>query len=623
MSFNHRSIFIRTGVFIGSRLSIAVVISVMSSVALAEEVYELGRIIVTAARTAQTVDETLAPVTVINREQIERSQASSVTELLKHAPGVQIASNGGPGSTSGVFLRGTSTAQTLILMDGQKLNSGANGAAPLEYLDPDQIERIEIVRGPRSTLYGADAVGGVINIITRKGTGAPKLTVKAGGGSRGTGAYGLNFGGESEGTRFNFGAHLFETQGYDRTTNKQGSDGDDDAFRNKSISGSLTKVFDNDITAGVNASHTEGKAEYDNVSDYTGFPVSFFETSNMNAFVSGSINESWYSRLEAGYQRNYRDDAGGKPPFGVSTVTSKRYSAGWVNDIAWGENQFLTSGIDYSNDRVDSTWNYKEKERYNVGIFAQNTTSMETQELQISGRYDKNEAYGDKTTGSASWAIDLPEDMRFIASYGTAFRTPAFRDLNGNSDLKPESSKNAEIELRGQLGAKSDWSINFYHNDMTDMFLWNGKFGSESALENTDATIKGIELSGTTVIKEWAISGSVSFLKPEFSNGTNAGKTLNRRARQLFAVNADKDFGRWTFGATLKGQGAVWDSPDNETNRLPGFGTLDLRATVKVTREFKTQFKVVNLMDKDYSTAYGYIEEPRGVFATLIWSPEL
>ena len=155
-------------------------------------------------------------------------------------------------------------------------------------------------------------------------------------------------------------------------------------------------------------------------------------------------------------------------------------------------------------------------------------------------------------------------------------------DLNGNPDLKPESSKNAEIELRGRLGANSNWAINLYHNDMTNMFLWNGKSGSESAMENTDATIKGIELSGTTVIQEWAISGSVSFLDPEFSNGTNAGKTLNRRATQLFAVNADKDFGRWTLGATFKGQGGVWDSPDNETNRLPGFGTLDLRATVKV-----------------------------------------
>ncbi|MFK0569717.1 TonB-dependent receptor domain-containing protein [Endozoicomonas sp.] len=611
MSFNQRSIFARSG------LSIAVAMSVMSSVGQAEEVYDLGEIVVTAARTSQTVDETLAPVTVINRAQIERSQATSVTELLSQAPGVQIASNGGPGSKSGVFLRGTSTAQTLILMDGQKLNSGADGAAPLEYLDPDQIERIEIVRGPRSTLYGADAIGGVINIITRKGTGAPKLTVKAGGGSRGTGEYGLNFGGESEGTRFNFGARLFETQGYDRTTKKQGSEGDDDAFRNKSVSGSLTNSFDNGITVGVNASHTEGKAEYDG-GDY---PTAFFETSNVNAYVSGAINDSWDSRLEAGFQRNYRDEVGGTS--GDSTVTNKRYSMGWVNNIAWADNQYLTSGVDYSNDKVDSTRNYKEKERYNVGVFAQNTTSLESNELQVSGRYDKNEAYGDKTTGSASWALELPKDMRFIASYGTAFRTPAFMDLNGNPDLKPESSNNAEVELRGKFGSNSDWAINIYHNDMTNMFLWNGKSGSESAMENTDAIIKGIEFSGVTTIQDWTISGSVSFLDPEFSNGTNSGKTLNRRAKQLFAINADKDFGRWTLGTTFKGQGAVWDSPDNETNRLSGFGTLDLRATVKVTPEFKAQFKVVNLMDKEYSTANGYIEEPRGVFATLIWSPEL
>ncbi len=324
MSFNQRSIFARTG------LSIAVTMSVMSSVALAEEVYELGEIVVTAARTAQTVDETLAPVTVINRQQIENSQATSVTELLNQAPGVQIAYSGGPGSKAGVYIRGTKTAQTLVLIDGHKVNTAGAGDAALQYLDPDQIQRVEIVRGPRSSLYGADAVGGVINIITRKGSGDPKLTLKAGSGSHGTGDYGLNFGGESDGTRFNLGARLFETQGYDRTTNKNGSEGDDDAYRNKSISGSVSKVFANAVELGVNFAHAEGKAEYDmgcssfGCSSWNGSPTSYFNQTSANVYLMLPMNDEWDMTFDTGYVRDKRNDVDNA--YGPSNATNERYS---------------------------------------------------------------------------------------------------------------------------------------------------------------------------------------------------------------------------------------------------------------------------------------------------------
>ncbi|WP_257286421.1 TonB-dependent receptor domain-containing protein [Endozoicomonas sp. SESOKO1] len=611
MSFNQRSIFVRTG------LSVAVAMSVMSSAAVAEEVYKLGEVVVTAARTAQTVDETLAPVTVIDREQIENSQATSVTELLSQAPGVQIANNGGPGSKSGVFIRGTSTEQTLVLMDGQKLNTAQAGSAPLEYLDPEQIERIEIVRGPRSTIYGADAVGGVINIITRKGIGAPALTLKAGVGSRGTGEYGINFGGESEGTRFNLGARLFETEGYDRTATTVGFDGDDDAFRNKSASGSLSHDFGR-FSAGVNFSHSEGKAEYDvNYAHGTqGTPISYFELSNVNTYAEMEVSDTWGSRMELGFQRDHRNDIGPSP----SNASNKRYSINWINDIAWAENQYLIAGVDYANDFTETSYNYTEDERYNTGAFAQNTTSFESSELQVGARYDRNEAYGDKTTGSLSWGFELPHQMKLIASYGTAFRAPTFMNLysgsSGNPDLKPETAQNAELELRGQLNSASNWSVNLYQNNMQDMIIY-----SDGKMQNVEqARIQGMELSVSTVLMDWNLNANISVLDPE---NRTLDKQLVRRANQLFSVNADKGFGRWTLGATFRGQGAAWDSTDNKTNRLPGFGTIDLRASVNLTTELKTQFKIVNLMDKEYATASGYIDEPRGVFATIVWSPEL
>ena len=613
MTSNQRSRFKRSGI------SLAIALATMTGVAHAEPVHRLDQVVVTAARRAQTVDETLAPVTIINRQEIERSQATSVTELLSRVPGVQIASNGGPGSKSGVFIRGTSTEQTLVLMDGQKINTAQAGAAPLEYLDPDQIERIEVVRGPRSTLYGADAVGGVINIITRKGIGTPGFTFKAGGGSRKTGEFSANFSGESAGTNFSIGTRLFETAGYDRTMTQVGFDGDDDAFKNKSASASLAHDFGH-VNAGVNISHVEGKAEYDvnwPTSDQ-GLPISNFELTNINAFVSAAINNVWSSRLELGTLKDSREDEGPS----TSYATNKRYSVSWVNDVAWADNQFLTTGIDYANDNTVTSFKYTEEERHNTGIFAQNLTSFNTSELQLGVRYDNNEAYGGETTGHVSWGFQLPKQMRLVASYGTAFRAPTFMNLysgtSGNPSLNPETARNAEIELRGQLNNESHWSMNAYHNDIDNLIIYSY---SEKTMRNVQkARIQGIEFGIATRILDWDVNANFSLLNPE---NRTLGKQLVRRSRQLFAINADQDFGRWTLGGTFRGQGSAWDSEDNKTKKISGFGTIDLRASSIIAPSLKIQLKVVNLLDKDYATADSYIDEPRGVFATVIWSPEL
>ncbi|WBA80403.1 TonB-dependent receptor [Endozoicomonas sp. GU-1] len=619
MSFNHRSVFARTG------LSVAVAMSVMSSAAAAEEVYKLGEVVVTAARTAQTVDESLAPVTVINREQIERAQATTVVELLNQsAPGVQISSSGGPGSVSGVYVRGTKTAQTLILMNGQKINTASSGSAPLEYIDPDQIERIEIVRGPRSTLYGADAVGGVINIITRKGSGDPKLTIKAGGGSHGTGEYGLNFGGETDGTRYNLGARLYETQGYDRTITTFGHDGDDDAYRNKSFSGNVSRAFDSGIEAGVNFAHSEGKSEYDvNYADSPqGYPINYFEVSNLNTYLSFALSDIWDSRLESGFQRDHRNDEGPSS----SHSTNKRYSFSWINDLGWADNQLLTTGVDYSNDTYAGSSNYVVNERYNTGIFAQNLTSFVNSDLQLGGRYDDNEAFGSEFTGNVSWGVNLPKQMRGLVSYGTAFRAPTFADMYPesapNPDLKPETAKNTEIELRGVFGEQSRWSVNIYQNDMKDMLNYALRDGKFQTFNVDKARIRGIEFEVGTHYLGWEINTNLTYVDPENRSGANSGKKLHYRAQQMAALNMDKDFGRWSLGGTFRAQGKSWVNTTN-TEQLPGFGTVDLRASVELMPQLETQFKVVNLLDKNYQPVDGYRGEPRGVFATLVWSPEL
>lgn len=610
------------------RRAVVMAVAGMTINAQAQDVHELDRIVVTASRTAQTVDQALAPVTVITQEDIERSQATSVEELLNRTPGMQINKDGGPGSSTGVFLRGTRTAQTLVLVDGHKINSTNGNSAPLNYLNPDQIERIEIVRGPRSSLYGADAMGGVIQIFTREGKGKPQLRLKAGVGSRGTGEYGLNYSGELDGTRFNFGATLYETRGYDHTESKAGTDSDDDAYRNKSVTGSVSRVFENELEAGLIFSHSQGKAEYDhNFGTPQTHPYYDFKVTNVSTFVSAPITELWSTRLRLGYagEDSSRMEEGSTGSRQASFAESQRLSVSWQNDVTWYDGQLLTSGIDYTDDEIKSSSDYAKNSRDNLGVFTQNISEFENSELQAGIRYDKNEVYGENVTGNIAWGFDLPCNMRITPSYGTAFRAPTFMDLygfGGNPDLKAERSENFEVELRGHHGGVN-WSINLYENQMKDMLVWHTPDPDnpmDGRMENIDkARIRGLELAMDAEIMGWHLSGSMAFLDPE--NKTTS-KTLERRAKQLLTFNADKDIHKFNVGATVRGQGRSYNDAGN-TIEMPGFATVDLRAGYAITPELKTELKVMNLMDKQYTASKGYYSEPRGVFATFVWTPKL
>ena len=605
--------------------AIAVAVAGLSNASVAaDDVYRLDDVVVTASRTAQTVDQALAPVTVITRDEIERSQASSVVELLNRTPGMQISTAGGPGSQASIFLRGTRTAQTLVLIDGHKLNSTNGNEAPLQYLDPDQIERIEIVRGSRSSLYGADAIGGVIQIFTRQGSADPKLRLKAGVGSRNTGEYGLNFSGESEGVRFNAGANFYETTGFDYTDSKDGLDGDKDGYRNKSIFSSLSKTFENNIDAGVRFSHSEGKNEYDHNGwgDEETKPYSDFSLTNVSSYISVPVNDDWSTKLDLGYGRekiSHKEEGKGNTRE-TRYANSKRYSASWQNDVSLNDSQLLTAGLDYSNEEIDTGTEYTEDSRYNFGVFAQHLSTFERSDLQIGLRHDKNQRYGENTTGNIAWGFDLPHNLRLTPSYGTAFRAPTFMELYGgwgNPDLKAETSRNAEIELQGKLQSAS-WAVSVFQNDMDDMIV-----ASDGSNHNVDkARIRGLELSAIAEIAGWFVRSNLTFLDPENKSGANKGKQLHRRATQLFNLDVDREFGKWSVGGTFRAQNESWNDPANK-EKVAGFGTLDLRAGYQVTPELKAETKVVNVMDREYTRTKGYSEEPRGVFLTFIWSPKL
>ncbi|WP_461536140.1 TonB-dependent receptor domain-containing protein [Spongorhabdus nitratireducens] len=600
----------------------------------ATEEDKLDTIIVTASRTAQTVEQALAPVTVITREDIATSQAQDIPELLERAPGIQVTRNGGPGAIASVFVRGASSSQTLVLVDGVRVNSAAAGGAALQYLTPEQIERIEIVRGPHSSLYGADAIGGVIQIFTRKGEGKPKLSITVGGGSRGTSNYALNYGGKTGNTRFNFGASLYETEGFDITPEKINMQGDKDAYRNKSLSMSLTHQFDNDIEVGFNAMNAEGKVEFDNLSSFgppaNNAPYTNFKNSSAGAYISLPVNDIWQTRLETGWMRDYGyqriKDAQGNHK-ATSHYRTWRNTVTWQNDIAWSDNQLTTAGLEYYKDRADNSSPYKNNNkpvdsRSNKAVFVQNQSYFDGHDLQVGLRYDDNEEYGHKTTGNIAWGIDLPASLRLVTSYGTAFRAPTFNDLyfpGANPKLKPEESENYEVALKGRHSF-GNWSVAAFQNNIDDMIRWAPQSNGIWTPLNVDkARIRGIEAQLDTVLAGWQLNTTVTLLDPE---DRKTGKQLVKRAKQMLTLNADRQYGDFSIGGTLKAQSKTYNDTANK-QQLGGFGTVDLRTGYRFSSSFKGQLKVVNLFDKDYHTTKGYNSEPRGVFVSVTYTPEI
>jgi len=581
-------------------------------------------IIVTATRTAETADETLASVTVISRKEIERQQAQSVQDLLRGIPGVSIANNGGPGKATSVFLRGTESDHVLVLIDGVKVGSATLGTTAFQDIPVDQIERIEIVRGSRSSLYGSEAIGGVIQIFTRKGGGALKPFFSVGGGSYRTYSASAGVSGGGERGWFSVSASAIDTLGFNACDGKPSPGGagcfttepDKDGYRN--LSGSLRAGyrFDNGLEMDVHALRASGDTEFDG---------SFVnESESVQQVLGGTLRFSavdmWLITLTAGRSQdesdNFKDDAF------KSRFDTQRDTLSFQNDLSIAPDHLLTVGADYQEDRVDGTTAYAVSSRDNTGLFTQYQEVFGSHDVQLSLRRDDNEQFGNRHTGGAAWGYALSGGLRLTASYGTAFKAPTFNELYfpgfGNPNLRPEESRSFELGLSDKA-IWGNWSLNAYETRIDDLIAFDA---STFAPANIDqARIRGLEAVLGIRLGNWDLNANLTLLDPKnHSGGANDGNVLPRRARRSLCLDADRDFGRYRLGATLLAAGKRYDDLAN-TRELGGYATIELRAEYALAKEWRLQARVENLLDKDYETAAFFNQPERGLYLTLRYQP--
>lgn len=571
-------------------------------------------LLVTATRTAQTADQALASVTVITREEIERKQAQTVAELLRQAPGGVLVNNGGRGKATSVFLRGTNSDHVLVLIDGIKAGSATSGAVAFQDMSLEQIERIEIVRGPRSSLYGSEAIGGVIQIFTRKGTEGFKPRFSVGAGSDDSREVTLGASGGNGDGWYNLSLSDYSTDGFDA---QEDAEFDDDGYDNRSYALRGGYRFSEQVEAELFWTRNEGDNEFDGSRQNE----STSRIQTLGGVLRLNPTDTWQLEARVGRSEdtsdNYLNGAW------TSNFDTERDTLSLQSSHQLSVNNQLTWGVDYQDDEVASDSNdYAVTSRDNTGVFGLYQLYMGQHDLSVSLRHDDNEQFGGHTTGSLAWGIELPRNLRLTASYGTAFKAPTFNDLYwpgaGNPDLEPEESDTWELGLSGEHYGVN-WSANLYQTDIDNLIAWAP---APTLVEpyrwipmNVNAArIRGLELTAATRIANWDLSTSLDLMDPK---DRDTDELLNRRARKVFNLSADRDFGAYALGGSLHAVGKRNDG----SNRLGGYTTVDLRGSYALGNDWSLKAKVENLLDEEYQTAYGYNQPDRTYWLSLHYAP--
>ncbi|HCP02994.1 MAG: TonB-dependent receptor [Pseudomonadales bacterium] len=587
------------------------------AVAQANDALSLPDSIITASRQVEERTETSAANTVFTRDDIDRLQPNSVTDLLRRVPGLSITTNGGLGSLSGISLRGTNVTQTLVLIDGQRIASASAGQASLEFISVDQIERIEVIRGPRSAIYGSDAIGGVVQIFTRQGREGLDARVKLGVGSNQTFTRDFGLSGGDERTRFALGASLSETDGINRTTNSVGGDRDDDGYRNRAFNASLTHKLTDDVEAGIRLLEQKGNTEYDLLGD----PEDDFSLSTVAAHLQWQVSPLWRTRLEVGHAEDRRDTRSSLFP---SSYDTYRDSASWLNNLSFSDAHNLQLGADWYEDRLRTNGAFTNDERYNQAAFAQYRFSGEQISAELGMRHDDNEQFGSENTFNGALIFALSDNQQVVASYSEGFRAPTFNDLynawGSNPDLRPERSKSYELQWRGQF-SQTTLQASAYRLDIDDLILLDSFWIPQNISE---ARINGLELSAERTILGWYTVASATWLDPR---DRSTGKQLPRRPKRLLSIDSDRQFGDFGVGFSVVANSARYNDAAN-TQELSGFGTLEVRGNWLMSDTTRWDISVSNVLEKDYALSNDFLGNPYqneelNARLSLTWTPQL
>jgi vitamin B12 transporter len=573
----------------------------------------LKEVVVTATRTATRADELVSDVTVITRETIEASTARTLPELLARSAGLQFSSSGGLGKTSSVFIRGTENRHTILLVDGVRLGSATTGNPTWDNIPVDMIERIEVLKGPASALYGSEGVGGVVQIFTRKGSTGfhpyASLTLgsyghreAAAGASGGQGALGYSVGVQST-----------HENGFSATNERVpfGSfNPDADGFRQDAVNASMQYQINRDWRVDAGLLHSEGLSEFDDGPGQDSRSVVRSQVAHVG--VKGRILASWQSELRLA-EGDDTDNAVVAAFPGDFRTQQRQWS--WLNTVDSPLGVVL-AGLEQRVQKVSGTTAYAVTERTINSAFAGINGSSGNHSWQANLRRDDNSQFGGNTTGFVGYGYRITPAWRVNASHGTSFVAPSFNQLYfpnfGNPLLQPERGRNTDLGLTWAAGGHEVKLVRFDNRI-------RGYMTSTTIPTNIpQSRIDGWTLSWAGRFDKLALRAALDQLDPR---NELTGQQLPRRARQQVTLVSDWEQGAWRYGGSLVHVGQRFDDTAN-TAPLAPYTTLDFYADWRFAPAWSVQAKLNNATDKQYETALGYNQPGRSLFLTLRWQPK-
>jgi len=571
----------------------------------------LDPVTVTATRSPQRLTEIIADVTVIGPDEIARAGAQGLADLLQRQPGVQIATTGGPGTTTSVFLRGANANQTLLLVDGLRVGSSSSGTAPFEAIPLSEIDHIEILRGPAASLYGADAIGGVVQVFTRSAGKGLAANASAGYGTYNTSQFSAGASGSAESWRIALQGGYQQSSGFNAIWNPANFsyNPDRDGYTNGNGSGSLTYRFAPEQQLSLQAFYSRLNAQFDASPDFDDRTITTVQSYAVAS--SNRLASFWKSTLEAGTSS---DDSNSQTAFGPSQFKTVQRQYLWQNDLSLPLGA-LSLALSRREERLNTDAGFPVTARNTNAVIGVYQLREGANALQANLRHDQSSQYGGQTSGAIEYAYSLSSNLRASMSYGTGFKAPTFNDLYfpgfSNPNLVPETAHNLEGALR-YSDAMLNAGVVAYRNRVKDLIVFSCDADFNCAPQNiASATLEGITLELQALYGDTNIKGSLDFARP-YDDAT--GNLLPRRARYYGSLQVTQSLGALQLGVQVIASSARYEDPAN-TRRMGGYAVVNFNAEYAVAPQWALFAIVGNAFDKNYELAADYNTPGSNVFA--------
>jgi vitamin B12 transporter len=583
-------------------------------------------LIVTPTRMPQPLDQTIADATVLTQQDIRKSGASDVPALLRSLPGVEVTQSGGLGSQSSIFMRGTNFNQVLVLLDGVRINSATTGATALEHIMLDDVERIEVVRGNVSSLYGSEAIGGVIQIFTKQGHGTPVINAGAGIGSHGTQRLTAGYSGSVNDTSFSVNAGKVRTDGVSAINSQlaPNANPNDNGYDNDTLDAQVKHVFSTDHSVSASVFATRGNSSYDNAFGVATDLNNLVESIEKYSLASDDqLSGTWHSLLRVAQGT---DDSHSY----TNGVQSSRFQTQnnqltWQNNLKIADNQHANLAFEHLGQLVSSDTLFSQTSRNVNSLSGGYVGEFGAQQIQFNMRQDRYSDFGEANTGLLGYGLSFANNWRVTASVSNAFKAPTFNDMyypfqnygggytySGNPNLHPEHSQNREAGLHYAANGQRVYAV-YFDNRISDLIACNA--ACSTVVNINQAQIDGEEFSYTGEFGNTRLKANATFQNPR---DTVTGQTLLRRAKKFSNVSVSHEFGAWLTGAEVRYSGA---RQDNDVNGNPvtltSYTLLNLTTRYRIDKLLYVSAHIDNLFNRDYSEVYGYNTPGRTLFVGL------